>query len=479
MIPKIIPRVLPLVGILLMALSVYALNRWSIPYSDDIAYSLEGENTPMEGVAHHAENFSDLVRIQVNDYVKGPNGRVFVHAVVTTFCMLGLHDLFDVLNTGMWFLLVWLLMREAGIRGRFLTGAALVFVFLWRAETCCMSAAFAVNYLWVACFTVVMMRLWRGTETCGLIPVSFLYGWSQEAFSLPMIAGLGFCCAIRSLGSGRFAWTVRRSVAYVAMVLGTAGCVGGHLLSGRELAAVSCSRIALLVLPIWPAVLLACVAYLLWRNRRRLGALVADDLEWWMYLLAAGSLFALIGLQGLRLALPMLLAALVVCLRNRRFFARLRWTFPPLVAFSIVWLLAGAGVQHCQAEAYREMVRVYLKDRQGLTYRRPVTVGPLDGTVSDMQESSWSRGLLRHRCGHAKQPIVLSPSLYAEVMEGASSNRVYSVRVPGSSGWRRILPGRLRRMFPDDDFHAGLPSERIVITDPSGHEVTLLDEDAR
>lgn len=466
-------RILPFVGLAVMVLAVYALNRWCVPYSDDLAYALEGENTPLEGAVRHATDFSDILRMQVNDYVKGPNGRVLVHTVVAAFCTFGLQGLFDVVNTGMWFLLVWLVLREGGVCGHFLSGAALVFVFLWQAETCSSSVAFAVNYLWTACLTVLMMDLWRGRDAWWMVPVCFLFGWSQEAFSLPMVAGLGACCVLQSFARGRLAWTGWRCAAYVALVLGALGCIGGHFLSGREMSPESRWLLALIVLPFWPAVLIGCIAALVWYNRRRIPALVADDLEWWMFFLAAAAMFGLIGRQGLRLAMPMLLSGLILCLRNRRFFVRLRGTIPVVVVIALVWMTVGAWIQRRLAVSHAEMVETYLKNPQGLTYRRAVATGPFDGTVCTFRHAHWSLGLLRQYYGHPNPPIVLSPSLYEEVMRPSAGDRTLQAVTSGRTGLKRFLPGRLGRMFPDEDYHSCLPTPETRVTDPSGHTVVL------
>ena len=469
-------RIGTVLGLLLMAVCIYLLNRWCVPFGDDWLYALEGENTVLEGTAHRVSGFADVVRIQLNDYAKGPNGRIFLHSVVVAFCALDWHGIFDVLNAGMWFLLVCLVMKESGVRNRFLSCAALVFTFLWQAETCCVNAAYAVNYLWMACATIVFRRLWRRAGAVWMIPVSFLFGWSHEAFSLPMVAALGAACLVQTLQARRFAWSGVQTFAYVALVMGTLGCAGGHFISGRTVDPASKSFLFLLVLAVWPAVLLGCTGFLLWRSGCRWRQVVFADLEWWLYLAASGGMFVLIGRQGLRLGMPMLLAALVLCLKHREAFSPLRRFVPALVAFSLVWLVAGAGVQHRQAVAFEEMVDVYCRSTQGLTFRRPVATGLLDGTVSAHALTPYFRGILRHMCEKDVPPIVLSPSLYEEVMRPSASNRTYFVGRQTRTGWKTLLPGRLGRMFPGENFHEGLPADKVEIDDPSGHRVTFCEK---
>lgn len=464
---------LPIAGVVVMAVGIYLLNRWCVPFSDDLLYALEGENTSIEGTAHQVSSLTDVVRIQVNDYVKGPNGRIFLHSLVTAFCAFGGHGLFDVLNTGMWFLLVFLILRESGVRGHCLAGSALVFAFLWRAETCCESVAFAVNYLWSAVLTIVYLRLWRDGESWWMVPLSFLFGWWQEAFSLPMVAALGACGVVRSWTMRRFAWTGRCLASYLSLAAGTLGCVGGHFLSGRVADAASNSWVSLLVLAVWPAVLLACLAALAVRGRHQLVAWIRADLEWWMYFAAAAGMFVLIGRQGLRLAMPMQLAALVICLEHRDRLQALRRFVPAVVAFSLVWIAWGACVQHRLMEAYGEMLSTYRADRQGLTFRRPVATGLLDGTVCSMTQSPYYYCILRQAYRHRRRPIVLPPALYGEVMRVSETNRTYVLPAARRESWNRRLPGRLMRMFPDETWHQWLPADSVEVTDPSGRPVTI------
>ena len=466
-------RIGGVLGLLAMVAGVYLLNRWCVPFSDDLVYCLEGENTPVEGVVDHVSCLADVVRIQVNDYVKGPNGRIFLHSVVTAFCAFGGQGLFDVLNTGMWFALVLLILREGGVKGHFLSGAALVFAFLWEAETCSRDVAFSVNYLWSAVLAILYLRAWRRNDAWWMVPVSFFFGWWQEAFALPMVAALGACCLVRSGQVRRFAWSRRRLFSYLALVLGTLGCIGGHFLSGRTVEAASNSCLSLLALAFWPAVLPCCLMALVIRNLRQLLSWVEKDLEWWLFFVAGACMFLLIGRQGLRLAMPMLLAALVLCLKHRERLPVLRRAVPAVVAYSLVWLVLGSVVQYRQACGYEEMLTTYLRDPQGLTLRRPVATGPLDGTVSVMDQDAYWRGMLRHVCRRDVQPIVLSPSLYAEVMRGAETNRTYQLPDTQRVRWRRYLPGRLSRMFPDESWHQGLPADKVEVMDPAGHRVTI------
>lgn len=204
----------------LMVACVLALNLFNLPAHDGLAYAFfKGERIASLG---------DVVRQQVAAY-HDSNGRVFVHGVVACFAGFRLYLLFDLVNTAVWFLLVWLLLREGRVRRGawgFLLGGAVVWWFFWYAQSCAINAAFAVNYLWVATATLAAMMAWRRARWW-MLPLFFLYGWSQETYVLPMLAALAGGVCIRSLAGRRLAVTAPQAVAWALMAVGAAFlCLG-------------------------------------------------------------------------------------------------------------------------------------------------------------------------------------------------------------------------------------------------------------
>ena len=504
--------------------AVLAINYWCLPAHDELGYTFQGECTPIAGEAHHVQNLMDVVRIQIADYQHGPNGRVFLHGLVCLFSGWELYTLFDFINTGMWFLFVWLLLREGGVKVRsirtYVIGTSVCFLFLWHVKVCCYNAAFAVNYLWSACITVGFLNLWRRCGGWWMVPVCFLYGWWMEVFSMPMIAALGCCALIGWVRTKRFPWTVARCVSMAAMILGGLGCCGSHFVSGRaaETGGQGLPQLIVgigkayfnLAFGIWPAVLIIAVLLIMWRSWRCILALYDDAPEWWMYFLFGFGVYFLLGKEGMRLGCPMFMAGTILLIRNRFLFVRLRRLDGALVWGIAFWMVVGAVIQYRIGDALAEMERVYAADPQGITYRRAIAQGPWGSTVSPHMFNRWHRALYKHKYRHACEPAVLSPHLYQTLYQNPSAffaaaepigdgiyrdpvERGYVVQrgdaplsaseqmrvrawlgsVGKPSGWRKCLPGRLGIMFPASDFYVALPQSRFVFTAKDGNVYTL------
>lgn len=511
-------------ALILLIGAVLALNYWCLPAHDELGYTFQGECTPIVGEAHHVENLMDVARIQIADYQHGPNGRIFLHSLVCLFSGWELYTLFDFVNTCIWFLLVWLVLREGGVKIKsirtYVVGAAVCFLFLWYSEMCCYNAAFSINYLWTACLTIGFVNLWRRKDGWWMVPLCFLYGWWMEVFSMPMIAALGSCGLIAWMRTRKFPWTAARCASMVAMILGGLGCCGSHLVSGRAaesgehglghlLVEMAKSYFGLL-LGIWPAVLILVVVLVVWFSRRRLLALYDVAPEWWMYFIFGFGVYLLLGKEGMRMGYPMFLAGTILIFQNRNLFARAdRWQ-GALVCFVTLWMLVGAGIQYRIGVALAEMERVYAADSQGITYRRAVAQGPWRATVSPHLFNRWHRALFKHKYRHTCEPAVLSPHLYetlylnpekffatakqiGENLYVDSSERKYVVQKGNAplsaselekieswlatastpSGYMRYLPGRLRMVFPASDFYVALPCPQYVLTAKNGSRYVI------
>lgn len=517
----------PLLGLSLMVVCVLLCNLFCIPAHDELSYAFAGQNTPKVGECARVASVGDIVRQQIRDYCQGTNGRVFVHGVVALFAGFRLYWLFDVCNTAMWMLLVYLVLREGGVCVRkawsaFL-GAMAVWWFLWYAEPCSMNAAFAVNYLWTAAATVGMMALWRRARQWWLIPIAFVYGWGQEAFALPMVAALAGGTLIRSIAERRLTATAQQMLAWGAMVAGVcllcfgpaaASRAGGTLGDGGAVLALACVRGWVgLALYSWPAVLLLAVAWVAWRNREGLPAMVLRAPEWWCYLFAAAGLFCLTCEHGvIRLAMPMLLAAMVLALRER---AAFRWVGvrarKAFLAVSVAWMVGVAAWQVALGCNQLRMLRAYRQDPQGVTAFAALPTGPLHYSVARGAYTAWHWSLFQREFGLAVPPTVLSPWLYealykrpvrffetaeeifpgvfvspraprlavvrgrlVEARQREAAERYLSGAAMRVRGWRRFVPGRFLVMFPTEDFYLHLPSPCMTLVAGDGKPYTLL-----
>lgn len=502
----------------LMALCVLALNLFCLPAHDGLGYAFH------DGA--RIESLGDVVRQQLEDY-RTTNCRVFVHGVVACFAGFRLYALFDVCNTAVWFLFVWLVLREGRVRRDgwgLLLGGAVVWWFFWYAQSCCVNAAFAVNYLWVATATLVAMAAWRRARWW-MLPLFFLYGWSQEVYVLPAIAALAGGVFLRSLAGRRFAADAPQVAAWVAMVAGACFLCLGPAAQSRAGETLGLGAAGLLaefartavsvVLLVWPVVLAAGLLWVAWRNRRALGALVLRAPEWWCYLGASCVLFCLICFNGMeRLLGPCLLAALVLLLRERTVFswvgARVRRWF--VVAVLAVMVVA-AGWQAVFAHNVARMLRLYRADPQGVTYYDALPSGPFHYITNRGIFSRFHRVFFQLDAGRREGLIVLTPWLYetlyrdppaffAEARELGASGLFVASRTPklvvmrgqgpltsaqeavlreyaatllaAPTGWRRFVPGRFRLMFPEEDRYLGLPADRVVIRAADGLPYTLI-----
>lgn len=517
----------PWAALALMAACVLTMNLFCIPAHDELSYAFAGQSTPFVGEVERVSSLWDIARQQYADYFKA-NGRVWVHGVVALFAGFRLYVLFDVFNTVMWFLLVWLVLREGKVplrnAGTFCLGAAVVWWCLWYPETCSMNAAFAVNYLWTACATVCMMMLWRRLTHGWMVPIAFFFGWSQEVFALPTIAALAGGVLLRSLAERRLAVTVRQAVAWVLMVAGACFLCLGPAAMGRAGETLSNGVGALLLAALrgnfglarllWPMALLAVLLWIAWRRRKALWPMVMRAPEWWCFLVASYGLFCLISSNGLvRLSMPLLLAALVLALRER---SALRiGAFPRrcLVVGTLAWMAVAAIWQIVLGSNDLRMLRRYKADPQGVTSFAAIPTGPLHLTVYRGSYNHWHRMLFRREVGHAKDPIFLTPWLhdtlykaperfFEEARELGEPGFFVAPRAPRAvvarghmvptpkqqaaleayfaslderpKGWARFLPGRLRAMFPVEDFYLAAPSEVTHFTAADGKPYTLV-----
>lgn len=521
-------RFWPWLLLIFMASCLFAMNVWCIPAHDELSYAFAGQNTPATGDVDRVSSLSDIVRQQYKDYLHGTNGRVFVHGIVAYFAGFKLYTLFDALNTAMWFLFVWLILHEghASLKrdGKaFLFGACIVWWLLWYAETCCMNAAFAVNYLWTASATVAMMMLWRNMSRWWMVPIAFFYGWSQEVFVLPMLAAIAGGTLLRSLSERRLLLTVRQAVAGGLMLLGACFlCLGPAALdrashtAGLGLSGLitACARAnAGVVLLGAPMLLFGALGWVIWVNRKDLWQMLLRSPEWWCSLIAAYGLFCLTGSNGVvRLAMMVMISALILVIRERAAFQLRNGLRLSVIATALLWLLC---VTTCQFFLYKNnlrMLRIYRDNPQGITAFSALPTGPMHYSVCHGIYHGWHRTLFRRELGHSRNPAFFTPWLYeslylnptlffseaseleatglfvspraprAVIMRGheppsasqkATLDRYFATLDIQATGWRQFIPGRFRVMFPDEDFYLAAPSKVFRFRAKDGAAYTL------
>ncbi len=514
---------------LLLGMSViciFLLNYYAIPGHDEMSYAFWGQHTPMNGDINRVSSLMDVVRQQCGDYVKaGGNGRVFTHGIVALFSGFRLYTLFDIINTFVWFLFVWLILREGCVPmesvGTYVMGFAVVWWFLWFAETCSMNAAFALNYLWIACATIVMMRAWRELKSWWIVPLFFIYGWTSEAFVLPMIATLAADAIIRSSVEKRIVVDAKQVCAWVLMIFGACFlCLGpaaqvratGTLAGGVIISAIKAN--AGLICLGSPFVLFAGILFVLWMRRKTFFESVFGSLEWWLFLGSSYGLYCLVSGNGVvRLAMPMLLAGVIILLRERSVFKMRKSAGIVFLFVCFGWLV---GATALQVNVGRDMQRVlerYRKDAQGITCRKAIATGLFHYSSALLIYNDWHSHLFRREFNHPRNPTVLTPWLYESLYlnpcrffalsrQLGDSGLYVSARCPKAvvalghnplnekqkavrdsyfkslvrteCGWHRFLPGRLKVMFPSEDVFLNIvKDDEFRFTAKDGKAYTL------
>lgn len=452
---------------LTMGVVVCLINFFALPWGDELFYAFGGMTQCVqvepEATYPRIATLADIVRQQYVDYTNGVNGRVWLHAIVAFFSGFKLYWLFDILNSAMWFLLGWLLLREGHIQKGSLWNYLFVLSaswwFLWYADTCSMCSAFAVNYLWMACATIVMMALWRRwSNRWWLVPVAFFYGWGQETFTAPMIAALFLGCAIRSVATRRVAITWQQAIAWLAMVVGFLCLLNGSLLRTAEKSSdgwiagllEGSVRVGVLsVLHIWPVVLALMVAWILWRSRKTLWALISRSPEWWSYLFVAGGL-ACMTMNSMsptpRLMYAALLAGVLIILLERKSFYRLGIPLRKgVVVITTAWMVYVAGMQVWLGFAGLEMLRFYRADPAGITCFPAIPMGPT--VYSAYSLPSGSMGTFQFEFEKGAPPTILTPRLYETLYQG---------------GWERFV-AEAQELAPGSGLYAVPETTQVIV----------------
>ncbi len=519
---------LPVAIIAALLIGVFCLNRFCVDDHDTLSYAFAGQNSDL-AATHRMHSLGDIVRQQYRDYVTpNMNGRVIVHGITALFSGFRLWTLFDVLNTLVWGLFTYLILHEGGLRwGRsspwaWALGTVGIWWCLWYGETT-LNIAFSLNYLWTATATLLAMVLWRHLRWW-MVPLAFLYGWTQECFVLPMIAALAGCMVIRSVCARRMAFTPQQAVAWVLMAAGGAFLVLGPAASSRAtstiigegfgamIAKIVRSQVSFILL-LWPPMLALLLLWGLWLKRRDWRSILMGSLEWWLYFAAAYASYLIISTNGvIRVALPTTMALMVLVIKQRAQLPRWRVLSVVAVFGGLLWLGATAVLQFRLGREVQAMLARYQADPQGLTYREVITSGLLDQCVWYGRYNRFHRAMFTLETQHTAPMAVFAPWLYQTLNQApetyfavtepvagtpcfvakaapnvlvapgevvpteaeAVAITAYLEAAPYAPVRPKYLPGRFSVMFPQgDDALQGFPADRFSFTACNGKRYTL------
>lgn len=455
--------------LLTAVLFVFVMNYYSVPGGDEICYAFAGENSWRIDNPIRVLSFMDIFKQQKLEYFVYPgNGRVLVHGIVAFFSGHQLYHFFDVLNTIVWFLLVYVLLKLSRVEvslTNYLLEFVFIFWFFWYAEIACINGAFAVNYLWMALAFSAYLGWWERSNSPLLIPVALILGWTQEIFVLSFLGGACICGLIRFwLGERKIckikiaAWSSMLLTAcflcFGPAARARAGTLGSNFIGGLLNAIVHLSCC------ITPVLLLALIIVIVVKSHAKLRDLVFRDLIWWCVLISGLCVFVLASHDGyLRTSAVWFLAAIVLIGRNRLVYSRLLTRVRSLlVMFVVIFIACCAIIQWRVGRASYRALEVYQSRHDGVTVMPAIARGPFYYSTADALSNGWYRRMYQLEYNHPQRMYILTPELYEEVKNDLSlsraeilskGNRCLNAHLHKNSGKRQFVPGRFSLMFPD------------------------------
>ena len=192
---------------IVIAICFYLFNIAVPYYSDDWWYNFIHEadySYPTERI----DEVGDIVTSQVNHY-QTVNGRMPVTALVQYIVSFIPKSIFNILNTVIFSIAILLLIRcftslRIGTWHMVVAAWALFFIMPGHYDTM-MWATGAINYLWVGTLILCVLLLWKHLDHATLpvwlgVPlfaIGCLAGWSNEALSFGLAAGIGIEAILR------------------------------------------------------------------------------------------------------------------------------------------------------------------------------------------------------------------------------------------------------------------------------------------
>lgn len=518
-------KVMVWIMICISVLGIFLLNYFSMPLHDELGYAFWEQAMPDVDPVPRVSSLVDIVKEQYLCYfAPGGNGRVFVHAIVAAFAVGRAYLLFDFCNTVVWCLLVWLVLRSAGVAkvsaGKYLAVFLSLFYLAWFAEACCQNSAYAVNYLWPTTMAVAVLWTWTRWRSWWLVPLSLFVGWSQESVSVPLLFALGLGSVGRCIRERRLVLNKVQVFSLLMMVIGVGmlccgpaarGRAGEHVLTLEGIFKSNLPHaIADGVFCFTPMLVCLALLYVLWVNRRTVADSVIPHLELWMFVICvAGLYFVVVNAGAQRVMFSGLVVACVLLLAHRNCFAAAMRHRRVVVAMCLVWLIVSVAVQLRLGTDAKEMVDTYCADSQNVTYWRARTNLLYSAGQTFLYPIHWR--FLQLECGKEKEAICFSPWFYENFYRNPESFFSQAKAIPGAetvcissrcpvlavkrgeddlteeqrswvrkagvpmdtSLWRKFLPGRFEVKLPPDWQYARLPRNQPVTLTICGKRYTV------
>lgn len=187
-----------------VAVLFFLQNRFCSLGTDDFRYMvMGGMSGGIDGCIMPVKTLKDILVSQAYDYTH-INGRFLVHCVTTFFCCFTSMNVFRLVNTAMFVVLIWSmdrLLRHSGyqsVLNKYVLAFCVFFLFPVPGEITLGHIATCVNYLWVACATIGYLILlcrtsgkaYRWFHQVGMFFFACAVGSLQESFSLGLSAAL-------------------------------------------------------------------------------------------------------------------------------------------------------------------------------------------------------------------------------------------------------------------------------------------------
>ena len=481
----------------LCVLCISAMQFGSIPGGDEFSYAFEGQRDSHVVNPHRVGSFSDIVRQEWNDYNFRGNGRVILHSIVAFSSWQGLYWVARAINVGLWFLLVYLVMvvgrgKRSISLSEYLGGFLLFYWFVYYAEIGGGNFAFAINYIWSPCMMLGMYFAWRKMTSWLIVPLSFLFGWTQELFVLPFIGTVLLMSAYRWIVSKERKVDARKVAAWILMVVAACFlCFGpasrnraGGLSDGLVLeAARNWGHLLMIGTPV---VLLALLAYI--AIKKRCDLLTREESRWWWtYLVLSIGLYTVVSKGAyLRTAANWFIAGMIIIVQNRDVFERFcsSGIRKVMMAFVVFWMVCAAIIQAYIGFCSYRMVRLYRNDSQGITYMPTIPLGPFLYTCGNSCCNGWYLQHFMLMYDKDIFPNVFAEVVYKNLYEASNVEKATAIDIQdcyvfpdlpstvfkrgdrklsedellkiddyiknGKKGpaWTRFLPGRVFNMFP-------------------------------
>lgn len=407
------------------------------PYCDEILYGYNlkateyGEywSSPQTSLDGKIENLSDVINSQMNHYYFA-NGRSIVHAIEQFFTGVLNMNIFYIVNTGVFLLVIFMVLKLLKARGGFVGAFIVVLAFMYlypMPYRLWYSINYGCNYLWPLCFSVILLfyymkiseKVQFSKVTLVLLSfLSFITGWSHEAFSVPLSGALFFYMIFNIK-------KIDKRLLYIAIPLwiGTAiivfapanfarflgGGNGGSKIYAIANAIDNFMHIKLL----WIFVITAIVFRI--RNNKFLKACLSEN-KIIIYALVIGVLFGLVAntapysftaIEFFSFILTMMLLIPTI--------ERIRIKQMYLVILSLVFFVHQSMIvkgEIIQSKVQRELISEYLKSEDGVVnYNVPTTPWYLNPYVTKWKHSGVSvqyGGTIEFAYGNSKPMFALA-----------------------------------------------------------------------